>query len=77
MDIIEWRVSATAHGAIFTEVLAKLHHEKAVLDQLLKSQGFAVESRRDQEEYISLYFEDHLEQDRIIQGKKDSTPASP
>ena len=70
MDIAEWRVSATVHGATFAEALAKLRQEKAVLDQLLKSQGFAVESRRDQEEYISPHFTDRVEQDRIIEGQK-------
>lgn len=69
-DIAEWRVSATAHGATFAEALAKLRKEKAALDQFLESQGFAVESRRDQEEHVSPHFEDRVEQDRIIQVQK-------
>lgn len=70
MDIAEWRVAATVHGATFAEALEKLRQEKAVLDQLFKSQGFAVELRRDQGEYFSPHFEDRVEQDRIIQGQK-------
>ena len=47
MDIAAWRVAATAHGATFAEALTKLRLEKVVLDQLLKSHGFTLESRRE------------------------------
>lgn len=65
-DLAEWTVQSSATAGTFADALAKLRHEKALLDQFLEKQGFDASARQDQAETVEPHYVEKETANRTI-----------